>query len=46
MSELIVAGGFKIPKKGGIKFPTSKENVVSYNGKTIIGGQKEDGNIG
>jgi len=41
-----VRGGDKIPKKGGIKFPTSCGNMVSYDGKTIIGGPKEDENIG
>jgi hypothetical protein len=41
-----VRGGYKIPKKGGIKFPTSCGNMVSYGGKTIIGGPKEDDNIG
>jgi hypothetical protein len=44
--RLSVRGGYKIPKKGGIKFPTSCGNMVSYDGKTVIGGPKEDDNIG
>jgi hypothetical protein len=41
-----VRGGDKIPKKGGIKFPTTGGNMVSYDGETIIGGLKEDDHIG
>jgi hypothetical protein len=44
--RLVVRGGNKIPKKGGIKFPTTGGNMVSYDGETIIGGLKEDDHIG
>lgn len=41
-----VRGGFRLPKKGEIEFLTSEENVVSYGENSVIGGQKEDGNVG
>lgn len=43
---MFVRGGYKIPKKGGIKFPTSCGNFAYYGGKSIIGGPKEDEDIG
>ena len=41
-----VRGKSKITKKGKIKFATSKQKMVSYDRSLIIGGPKEDGNIG
>jgi hypothetical protein len=41
-----VGGKSKITEKGEIKFATSEGNVVSYDRSLIIGGPKEDGNIG
>jgi len=41
-----VRGRCKIPKKGKIKFPTSEENMFSYDRNSIIGGSKEDDNVG
>jgi hypothetical protein len=32
------AGGFKIPERGGIKFPTSEVNTISYDSNPVIGG--------
>jgi hypothetical protein len=43
---IFVGGRCKIPKKGKIKFPTSEENMFSYDRNSIVGGSKEDDNIG
>ena len=44
--KIAVGGKYKITKKGKIKFATSEQKMVSYDRSLIIGGQKEDGNIG
>ena len=44
--SLAVGGQYKIAKKGQIEFATSEKNMVSCDGSLIIGGRKEDGDIG